>query len=98
MAERQSAVTCGVSHATAVQPYAHLCHIANTGDELVAAIETALAEGSRKERVDRSNLMKNETWQARVAAILAVVDQLEARKAQTAQDDFIGAYPVHAAG
>ena len=81
-----------------VQPYAQLCHIANTGDEMVAAIEQALTEGSRRERIDRSNLMKNETWQARVAAILRVVDQLEARKAQTAHDDLVGAWPVHAAG
>jgi hypothetical protein len=38
--------------------------------------------------------MANETWQARVASILRVVDQFEARKAQTAHDDLIGAWPV----
>jgi glycosyltransferase involved in cell wall biosynthesis len=79
-----------------VQPYAHLCHIADTGDEMVAAIEQALTEGSSKERIERSNLMKTETWQARVAAILRIVDQLEARKSQSAHDDLIGAWPVHA--
>ena len=78
-----------------VQPYAHLCHIANTGDEMIAAIESALREGSPSARVERSSLMMNETWEARVASILRVVDQLEARKAQTAHDDLIGAYPVH---
>ena len=77
-----------------VQPYAHLCHIANTGDEMVAAIEKALTEGSREQRAARSALMKNETWQARVASILRVVDQLEQRAAQTAHDDLIGAWPV----
>jgi glycosyltransferase involved in cell wall biosynthesis len=57
-----------------VQPYAHLCHIAETGDEMVAAIEQALREGSSKERLERSNGMKNETWQARVASIVRVID------------------------
>jgi hypothetical protein len=39
--------------------------------------------------------MVKETWQARVDSILGVVDQLEARKAQTAHDDLVGAWPVH---
>ncbi|HEY5920444.1 MAG TPA: glycosyltransferase [Kofleriaceae bacterium] len=78
-----------------VQPYAHLCRIADTGGELVAAIEQALAEGSRPARVERSAGMVDETWQARVASILRVVDQLEARKNQRAEDDLIGAYPIH---
>jgi hypothetical protein len=77
-----------------VQPYAHLCHIADTGDEMVAAIERALGEGNRQARLDRSALMQNETWEARVAAIEHVIEQLEAREAQTAQDDLIGAWPV----
>ncbi len=80
-----------------VQPYAHLCRIAQTGDEMVAAIEKAMSEGSREERIARSNLMKTETWEARVAAILRTVEQFEARKAQTSTDDLIGAYPIHAA-
>jgi len=78
-----------------VRPYAQLCHIAKTGDELVAAIERALGEGSRDQRIARSALMANETWQARVAAILDVVDELEARKRQTSRDDLIGAWPVN---
>ncbi|HEY5951985.1 MAG TPA: hypothetical protein VIV40_41095, partial [Kofleriaceae bacterium] len=61
----------------------------------VAAIERALTEGSREARIQRSNLMQNETWQARVAAILRVVDGLEARKSPTSDDDTIGAYPIH---
>jgi glycosyltransferase involved in cell wall biosynthesis len=77
-----------------VQPYAHLCHIADTGDELVAAIERALGEGSRDARVERSALMTSETWEARVAAIVRVIDELEAREAQTAYDDLLGAWPV----
>ncbi len=81
-----------------VQPYAHLCHIADTGDEMVAAIERALAEGSRQARADRSALMQSETWQARVAAIVGVIEQLEVREAQTTHDDLIGAYPIRSAG
>jgi glycosyltransferase involved in cell wall biosynthesis len=61
-----------------VQPYAQLCHIADTGDQMVAAIEKALTEGGREARIARSGLMKTETWQARVAAILATIDQFEA--------------------
>ncbi len=77
-----------------VQPYAHLCHIADTGDEMVAAIERALAEGSAAARARRSALMKTETWEGRVAAVLRTLEQFEARKAQTAHDDLIGAWPV----
>jgi glycosyltransferase involved in cell wall biosynthesis len=75
-----------------VQPYAHLCHIAKTGDQLVAAIEQALTEGGRQARIDRSNGMKTETWQARVAAILRVVDELETGEAST--DNAGGSWPI----
>jgi glycosyltransferase involved in cell wall biosynthesis len=74
-----------------VQPYAQLCHIANTGDELVAALERALTEGSREQRIARSAGMVNETWQARVASISNVLDQFEARKAQTAEGRHLAA-------
>jgi glycosyltransferase involved in cell wall biosynthesis len=78
-----------------VRPYAHLCHIAATGDEMVAAIERALREGNHEARVHRSAVMKHETWQARVAAIERIIEQFEARKAQTSRDDLVGAWPVH---
>jgi glycosyltransferase involved in cell wall biosynthesis len=80
-----------------VQPYAHLCHIAKTGDEMIAAIEKALTEGSQAERVARAKSMESETWQARVAAVTRTVEKFEARKHQTAHDDLIGAFPIHAA-
>jgi hypothetical protein len=80
-----------------VQPYAHLCHIAKTGDEMIAAIEKALTEGSQQERVARAKSMESETWQARVAAVTRTVEKFEARKHQTAHDDLIGAFPIHAA-
>ena len=77
-----------------VQPYAHLCHIGTTGDELVAAIERALTEGSPEQRQARAKSMESETWQARVAATMRLVEQYEARKHQTAHDDLIGAFPI----
>lgn len=75
-----------------VQPYAHLCHIAKTGDQMVAAIEKALTEGDRQARIDRSNGMKTETWEARVAAILRVVDELETGEARL--DKIGGSWPL----
>lgn len=77
-----------------VKPYAHLCHIGSTGDELVAAIERALTEGSPDARKLRAKSMESETWEARVASVMRVVDQYEARKHQTANDDLIGAFPI----
>lgn len=78
-----------------VQPYAHLCHIARNGDEMVAAIERALGERSPEARARRSALMRTETWEARVAAIARTLDQLEARKAHSVYDDPRGAWPLH---
>jgi glycosyltransferase involved in cell wall biosynthesis len=69
-----------------VQPYAQLCHIAETGDEMVAAIERALGEGDREARAQRSARMIDETWQARVAAIARVVERLEAGEPAPAVD------------
>jgi glycosyltransferase involved in cell wall biosynthesis len=77
-----------------VQPYAHLCHIAKTGDEMVAAIEKALGDGSREQRAARCESMKTETWQARVASVTRTVDLIEQRKWQTDEDDLVGAYPI----
>jgi glycosyltransferase involved in cell wall biosynthesis len=77
-----------------VQPYAHLCHIAKTGDEMIAAIEKALTEGSPKERLLRAKSMESETWQGRVSSVTRIVEQFEARKLQTADDDLIGAFPI----
>jgi len=77
-----------------VQPYAHLCHIAKTGDEMVAAIEKALTEGTLDQRAARCESMKTETWQARVASVTRTVDLIEHRKWQTDEDDLVGAYPI----
>ncbi len=77
-----------------VQPYGHLCHIAKTGDEMVAAIEKALAEGSPEQRAARCESMTTETWQARAAAVTRTVDLVEQRKWQTDEDDLVGAWPI----
>jgi glycosyltransferase involved in cell wall biosynthesis len=77
-----------------VQPYAHLCHIAQTGDDMVAAIERALTEGSTEQRAARCESMQSETWQARVAAVTRTTDLVEMRKWQTDEDDLVGAWPI----
>jgi glycosyltransferase involved in cell wall biosynthesis len=77
-----------------VQPYAHLCHIGRDPDDMIAAIERALEEGSLAHRKMRAKSMQSETWQARVGAVMRIVDQFEERKAQTADDDLIGAFPI----
>lgn len=77
-----------------VQPYAHLCRIAKTGDEMVAAIERALEERSPDQRAARCESMKSETWQARVASVMRTVELIELRKWQTDEDDLVGAWPI----
>lgn len=77
-----------------VQPYAHLCHIGQSYNDIVAACERALQEGSPEQRARRAKSMDSETWEARVAATMRTVEQFEARKHQTAHDDLIGAFPV----
>ncbi len=77
-----------------VQPYAHMCHIAKTGDEMIAAIERALTEGSPQQRAARCESMKTETWEARVAAVTRTVDLVEMRKWQTNESDLVGAWPI----
>jgi glycosyltransferase involved in cell wall biosynthesis len=77
-----------------VRPYAHLCHIAQTGDDMVAAIERAIGESTPEQRLARCESMQTETWQARVASVMRTVDLVEMRKWQTAEDDLVGAWPI----
>jgi glycosyltransferase involved in cell wall biosynthesis len=60
--------------------YAHACRVARTPDEFVAGIERALGEGDHAARLARSEAMKSETWQARVAEVVRVIDQISAEK------------------
>jgi len=63
-----------------VQPYAHLCHLADTADDMVAAIERALGEGGPAARIARSRAMASETWAGRVASVMRTVDAIAAHK------------------
>jgi len=77
-----------------VQPYAHLCHIAKTGDEMVAAIERALTEGSREQRAARCESMTTETWQARVASVTRTIDHIEQGKWDLDTGEHVGVMPI----
>jgi glycosyltransferase involved in cell wall biosynthesis len=60
--------------------YAHLCRIAATPAEFVAAIDAALADTSPAARRARSGAMLQETWSARVAEVTRTVDEIAQRK------------------
>jgi glycosyltransferase involved in cell wall biosynthesis len=63
-----------------VEPYAHLCHLAETPAQTIAAIHVALSEGNPSQRRMRSAAMIEETWSARVAEIASIVDRVERSK------------------
>ncbi|MBX3159298.1 MAG: glycosyltransferase [Deltaproteobacteria bacterium] len=63
-----------------VQRYAHLCHVAGSPDEFVAALERALAQGGPAARGARSAAMKTETWSARVDQVARTIDEIGQRK------------------
>ena len=63
-----------------VQRYGHLCHVASTPEDFVAAIERGLAQGSPAQRGARSAAMKTETWSARVDQVVHTVDEIGQRK------------------
>jgi glycosyltransferase involved in cell wall biosynthesis len=63
-----------------VVPYSHLCHVACTVPDTIAAIERALGEGDPAARAARSQAIASETWVARVAALSRVVDAAQRRK------------------
>jgi glycosyltransferase involved in cell wall biosynthesis len=65
-----------------VARYRDLCRIAPTRGEFVEAIEAALREGGKAAREERSAAMKNETWSARVADVMRVVDEISHAKQQ----------------
>ena len=64
-----------------VARFSNLARVASTKEEFVAAIEQALTEVSREQRVARSEAMKNETWSARVAQVSKTIDEMAQRKA-----------------
>jgi glycosyltransferase involved in cell wall biosynthesis len=60
-----------------VLPLSHLCRVAGTVDETVAAIEAALGEGDLASRRARSETMASETWVGRVRQITRAIDELD---------------------
>jgi hypothetical protein len=60
--------------------YAHMCRIAATPDEFVAAIDAALAEATPAARRARSDAMTQETWSARVAEVTRTIAEIAQRK------------------
>jgi glycosyltransferase involved in cell wall biosynthesis len=62
--------------------YAHMCRIAATPDEFVAALDAALAEASPAARRRRSDAMTQETWSARVAQVTRTVSEIAQRKSR----------------
>jgi glycosyltransferase involved in cell wall biosynthesis len=60
--------------------YAHMCQIAATPSDFVAAIETALADNTPAARRARSDAMTQETWSARVAEVTRKVAEIAQRK------------------
>lgn len=63
-----------------VQPLAHLCRVAATPTQAVAAIEAALREDGPAARRARSAAMAQETWAGRVRQIAQTVDEIDLEK------------------
>jgi glycosyltransferase involved in cell wall biosynthesis len=70
-----------------VRRYAQWCSIADDRDGFIAAIERALGDGGIERRRARSRTMAAETWEVRVAAVAATVDQVAARVSQSRETD-----------
>ena len=62
-----------------VRRYQRWCAVADDKDGFVRAIERALADDSPEKRRERSRIMEAETWQARVAEVARIVDEVAAR-------------------
>ena len=60
--------------------YAHLCRIAATPDDFVAALDASLAEATPAARRARSAAMAQETWAARVADVARTIAEIAQRK------------------
>jgi glycosyltransferase involved in cell wall biosynthesis len=60
--------------------YSHMCRIAATPDEFVAAVDAALAEATPAARRARSDAMTQETWSARVADVTRTIAEIAQRK------------------
>jgi hypothetical protein len=56
--------------------YAHLCRVAGTPEAFVAALDDAIAEADPATRRGRSSAMAKETWSARVAEVMRILDEM----------------------
>jgi glycosyltransferase involved in cell wall biosynthesis len=66
--------------------YAHLCRVAGTPEDFVAALDEAIAEADPATRRGRSSAMAKETWAARVAEVMRILDEM-ARRDQADQGE-----------
>ena len=64
-----------------VARYRRFCRIGRDGRELLAAIDQALADDAPAERRARSEAMRGETWEHRIAEIERVVDRARPARA-----------------
>ncbi len=63
-----------------VRRYAHMAHVATTFEDFEAGVVAALANDSLDKRRERSEAMANETWQAKVAALQATIDNVKRKR------------------
>jgi len=63
-----------------VRRYPHWCAVGEDHEGVRLAIERALLEDSPDKRRSRSNAMQSETWQARVAEVDRIVQDISSRK------------------
>jgi glycosyltransferase involved in cell wall biosynthesis len=64
-----------------VSRYGDLCHVAESYEEFERGIETALREDTPERRSQRSDGMRAETWEKKVAEVGARVMEVEAERA-----------------
>jgi glycosyltransferase involved in cell wall biosynthesis len=62
-----------------VKFYSDICYVAHTHEEFIAKLEQALAENSPEKRRQRSDAMRNETWEAKMRQVCEHVERLKAR-------------------
>ena len=67
-----------------VDHYAHSCARVASAEEMVEAVEAALATDSAERRVERSLSIADETWEARAADVARTVDALASGRQRVA--------------
>jgi glycosyltransferase involved in cell wall biosynthesis len=65
-----------------VLDYAHVCGVGRTPEEFLIALEAEIGNDDARARARRSEAMRNETWEARVADLSATVERVLAAKRQ----------------